>query len=264
MNNPSTKQVETIHTAALSLESLMRVTYSSDAVKKFMDSDEFITKSASISDVTDAAELLLDPGGPNAMGRSLLIAICPIPIIEGYLGGDHHAQRKTKTDKLQSSYSYIEYCPNEVEAWLLSIAVRLLEKEARCTDALALCSKAIGIVAGHKQELETMSPTSPQNQVRMEEKRSSMMIFLGRFHSYQTSIAQGCVKSMLGAKNGHNHLSSLRRSVDSKASILNLKLRELSQEEGEKISQRGEQKSKQKIKHYWYLYPHLIHHPGFY
>jgi hypothetical protein len=72
----------------------------------------------------------------------------------------------------------------------------------------------------------------------------------------------------------NNHLTKLRRSVDSKASILNLQLRELSADDDPKgtpvavfqqrrtHAQQQKRKYPKEIRHY--LYPHLLYHPGFY
>ena len=98
----------------------------------------------------------------------------------------------------------------------------------------------------------------------------------------QQSIAHRCVKAMLDegshignrSSGNNNHLTKLRRSVDSKASILNLQLRELSADDDPKgtpvavfqqrrtHAQQQKRKYPKEIRHY--LYPHLLYHPGFY
>ena len=263
-----------------------------DGVKKFANGDDdVIRQSASLRDVVDAAEDLLDPIGSTVEGRSLLRNFLPVSIIEWDLGGEDSKTCSSSTSSSQSFRTnelepFVENCSQEVEAWLLSLAVHILQRDERCTDALSICSSAIGILSQHIHNLKNRSPATPQKLnvrvAQMEEKELGLVLFLDRLQMQQQSIAHRCVKAMLDegshignrSSGNNNHLTKLRRSVDSKASILNLQLRELSADDDPKgtpvavfqqrrtHAQQQKRKYPKEIRHY--LYPHLLYHPGFY
>ena len=291
----------------------------SDQVQVFLQNDDTITLTSSTTydDIAYAAEILLDPNGSSQTGRALLMQVKPgtqagvllhqpqqsqdtHDVIECDLRGNNNLVEKRQEQSVafnhvnDESSSYVEGFPQVIEAWLLSIAIRHLQRNARCADALSLCSKSIGIVSEHIHTIETMSPTPPQKRASNEE-RTSLLLLHHRFQTLQSSMAKDCVTVMFRessdgtesviehsrhgrSSHRHRHLSSLRQNLDSRASILNLQLRELSHdaesttgrlkhdEDGVLRGRRGKKDSNQwkKTKTRHFLYPQLLCHPGFY
>ena len=285
----------------------------SDQVQVFLQNDDTMIYSTTNDDIAYAAEILLDPIGSSHTGRALLMQVKPgtqagvllhqpqqlqdmHDVIEWDLRGDDNLidkqlEKSVVLNHVNESSSYVEGFPRVIEAWLLSIAIRHLQRDARCTDALSLCSKSIGIVLEHIHTIETMSPTSPQKRSSNEEQRTSLLLLHHRLQTLQSSMAKDCVTVMLRessdgkesviehsrhGRSSHRHLSSLRQNLDSRASMLNLQLRELSHdaestrqkhnEDGVLRGRREKKDSKQrkmtKTRHF--LYPQLLWHPGFY
>mmetsp|Transcript_13758 Transcript_13758/g.20670 ORF Transcript_13758/g.20670 Transcript_13758/m.20670 type:complete len:325 (+) Transcript_13758:16-990(+) len=286
----------------------------SDRVQVFLHNDDTMTCSTTYDDIAYAAEILLDPIGSSQTGRALLMEVKPAgtqagvllhqpqqskdmhDVIEWDLGGndtliDKRLEHPVDFNHGDESSSYVEGFPRLIEAWLLTIAIRHLQRDARCTDALSLCSKSIEIVSEHIHTIETMSPTSPQNRAFNEEQRTSLLLLHHRVQTLQSSTAKDCVTAMLRessdgkesliehnrhGRSSHRHLSSLRQNLDSRASILNLQLRELSHDaestkqkhdedgviRGRREKKESTQRKMTKPRHF--LYPQLLWHPGFY
>ena len=286
--------------------------HSSNQVLDFLRNDDIVTHSATFDDIAYAAGILLDPCGSSQSGRALLMERKPLlqsqhqtHVIEWDLEGDDnnsmHNQQKLEKEMEQEKEqsllistdavteideSHIENYPRVVEAWLLSIAVRYLHKEAKYTEALSLCSKSIGIVSDHVHIIETMSPTSPLNRSSNEEQRTSLLLLHYRLQKLRSSMAKECVKATLHessdgkkvtrGRDGYSHsrLSSLRQIVDSKASLLNLQMNALSREESKQPPgridvlgvrrEKNESKQRRMVKARHFLYPQLLWHPDFY
>jgi 26S proteasome regulatory subunit N3 len=165
----------------------------------------------SLADISKAAKVLLDPNGPCATGRDLLLQLNPT-----------NDESMEIDDAESSSTNYLVASSREVESWLLSLAIRLLWNNEKTDQAYELVKKALNILNTHLQEAEqSHSSLSPQ----------SLYPLLARFYRYQSLLVERC-----GSDNGEeqrvemayaHRVAVLRRDVDTQATLLNLMLREL-------------------------------------
>mmetsp|Transcript_25225 Transcript_25225/g.38713 ORF Transcript_25225/g.38713 Transcript_25225/m.38713 type:complete len:520 (-) Transcript_25225:141-1700(-) len=166
---------------------------------------------ATCNDIAEAAVKLIDPEGPCATGRKLVTA-----------GDDDMVDSSTLNSK---GFLTSASC-REVESWLLSLSVRLLWKEQRFAEALAMAEKGIAILLEHLQvasaSLSSLSGVTT----------ASLFPLLARMYRYRSLVAESLDDDTITVvfrqdmAKAHN-LACLRRDVDCQATLLNLMLRDL-------------------------------------
>ena len=190
-------------------------------VRRWLGTSSGAAGDAKAADISDAAAKLLDPAGPSAAGRSLLLLVATVE--EG--GGastdamDISEQAEEKTaEKTEVKPDYLEAASREVETWLISLAVRLLWREGRHTDAFELSQKGIEIVSRHLEEQALPAPSLFPLLARMFRLRSLVAESL---HSPAVDVGLRA-----GMARAHN-VATLRRDVDTQSTVLNCMLRDL-------------------------------------
>lgn len=200
-------------------------TYTNPAkvVRRWLGTASGTAGNATVADIAAAARVLLDPSGPSATGRELLVA-----------GSDTSMEIETTTDAAASATSQELSSPGyltaassrEAESWLLSLCVRILWKEKQFSEAFGLVQKAISILLGHL-EAASLNITALSGVTT-----SSLFPLLARMYRYQSLLVEelkdiGMTTTLrLEMTKAHN-LASLRRDVDCQATLLNLMLRDL-------------------------------------
>jgi hypothetical protein len=190
-------------------------TYTNPAkvVRRWLGTASGAAGNATFEDIASASATVLDPEGPCANGRKLLIT-----------GNDAVMDVDSSSSK-QLGFLTIA-SSREVESWLISLSVRLLWKEKRYTVAFDLVQKGIAVLLEHlnvaSTNLTSLSGVST----------SSLFPPLARMYRYRSLVAEEMKNHEITASlrqdmiKAHN-LACLRRDVDCQATLLNLMLRDL-------------------------------------
>ena len=184
----------------------------SKIVKRWLGTSSGTAAKATLSDLSKAASKLLDPEGPCATGRDLIANLSPEQ--------DMEIEEESSGEK--ESLSYLVASAREVEAWLISLAIRLLWKDSKYAEALDLSNKGIQILSVHLEEAASATVGGAA---------SSLYPLLARMYRYQSLVAESLNVEDEGEKRVtmvHAHrMACLRRDVDTQATLLNLMLRDL-------------------------------------
>ena len=189
-------------------------TYTNPAkvVRRWLGTASGAAGNATPDDISNAAAALLDPAGPCAVGRRLLI-----------LDNDGIMEVDAASEKL----GFLSMASSrEVESWLISLSVRLLWKEKKYTDAFDLVQRGITILVGHLEVASTKLTSLSGVSV------SSLFPPLARMYRYRSLVAEALKDAEIDASlrqdmvKAHN-TACLRRDVDCQATLLNLMLRDL-------------------------------------
>jgi hypothetical protein len=191
-------------------------------VRRWLGTSSGAAGAATLEDVSLAAAVLLDPEGPSAAGRTLLVspeAAAAAAAVSSPSSMDVEGEEKPKE---QENEGYLSTASSrEVEAWLLSLSVRLLWKDQKYADALDQVQRSIHIVLD--QHLADSSSSK---------NKSSLYPLLARLYRYRALVAEGLKNPEVTASLrkdmslAHN-MACLRRDVDSQATLLNLMLHDL-------------------------------------
>jgi hypothetical protein len=181
----------------------------SKVVRKWLGTSSGAAGAATLSDVSSAALKLLDPEGPCAAGLALLSELSEEDTSMDVSDSDANAN---------TPVVYLSAAAREAEAWLISLAVRLLWKTGNengaAPKALALAHKGVAIVEGHLAATTSASAT--------------LFPLLARLYRFQSLTASDDYSSHLRPAIVHAHrMSCLRRDVDTQATLLNIMLHDL-------------------------------------
>ena len=181
-------------------------------VRRWLGTASGAAGNATFEDIAAAAATVLDPEGPCAKGRSLIAA-------------NNDAVMDIDSSSKQLGFLTTS-SSREVEAWLISLSVRLLWKEKKFAEAFDLVQKGIEILLEHlnvaSTNLTSLSGVST----------SSLFPPLARMYRYRSLVAEEMKNNEIIASlrqdmiKAHN-LACLRRDVDCQATLLNLMLRDL-------------------------------------
>lgn len=188
-------------------------TYSnpSKVVKRWLGTSSGAAGSATLADVSSAATSLLDPAGRCVVGREMIVKAA----------GESMDTESTEEPKYLSSAS-----DREVEAWLISLAVRLLWKEDKFQEGFALSQQGITLLMAHLEGARVGIGSGASV--------SSLFPLLARVYRYRSLNADSLVATepTLAADlrqdmvRAHG-MACLRRDVDTQATLLNLMLHDL-------------------------------------
>lgn len=184
------------------------------------------TATSSLSDISKAAKALLDPNGSSATGRDLLIQLTDD-------ADDVTMDIDDKeTSEKENEPQYLQASAREVEAWLLSLAIRLLWTKSKHQAAAQLSQKALNILTTHLRESTSQATESSSTVALVDGEGSYQSLYplLARLYRYQSLLAEKCasegVEQRVELAYAHR-MAVLRRDVDTQATLLNLMLREL-------------------------------------
>lgn len=177
-------------------------------IRRWLGTSSGASAKATADDIKSAAATLLDPNGPCARGRNLIVS------------------EQQQAMDVETEQGYLKVAAREVESWLISLAVRLLWKEHKYTEALDLSQKGIEIALSHLEEASTKITTTSVVSA------SSLFPLLARLYRFRSLVAEAMNDPAINASlridmtKGHN-MASVRRDVDSQATLLNCMLRDL-------------------------------------
>jgi len=172
--------------------------------------------------IVAAATALLDPAHADDRTRSLLLAIdtAGTEVAAASMDVEGEAKETPKPEYLTMASR------REVESWLLSLQVRILWKEEKYSDAMALVETGIAIL------LETVTLAAKKVTSTAGRSVSSLFPLLARLYRYRSLVADSMKEPSvtLGLREvlakAHN-MACLRRDVDCQATLINLMLRDL-------------------------------------
>ncbi len=188
-------------------------------VRRWLGTASGASGKATSADIGAAAKKLLDP---KAEGRTLLLSVCD----------DDNTTMDIEDDSPSSAEETKKYLgtasSREVEAWLLSLQVRIFWKDGKFMDAMDLVQKSISIVLVHLDfdaEYAAAASGAPS---------SSLFPLLARLYRYRSLVADAlkdpAITSSLRQEMARAHnMACLRRDFDSQATLLNQMLRDLLQ-----------------------------------
>lgn len=171
-------------------------------VRRWLGTSSGAADEATADDVKACAAKVLDPSGPCAAGYKLLVS----------------------AEQMQSDGPYLSLSSSrEVESWLLSLAVRILWKQGHFNEAHEMAKKAIEIMTAHLEENTFQVTTAPA---------SSLFPLMARMYRLRALVVESINDSNLSANlreemaHAYN-MATLRRDVDTQATLLNCILRDL-------------------------------------
>lgn len=182
-------------------------------VRRWLGTASGASAQATLESIAAAASALLDSDGRSAAGKSLLV-------VEG------ESMDTTPDGKVDDKY-LTKASEREVETWLLSLMVRIYWKEQKFTQAFEVSRKTITILVNHISAAGTNVTTTSGPGM------ASLFPLLARMYRYQSLVAESLsqdpqVAATLRQEMIKSHgMASLRRDVDSQATLLNLMLRDL-------------------------------------
>jgi hypothetical protein len=196
-------------------EMLHSYTNPAKIVRRWLGTSSGASSDASSEDISSAAAVLLDPSGPCARGRELLHA-----------GAAASTAMEVETEKVEGAGYLTAASEREVESWLISLAVRLLWKDGKYSEAFKLSQDGIDILMSHLDQasLRITSVSSASS--------SSLFPLLARMYRLRSLAAESQGDATIAANlrvdmaKAHN-MATLRRDVDSQATLLNCMLRDL-------------------------------------
>jgi hypothetical protein len=182
-------------------------------VRRWLGTSSGASSDATVEDISSAAAALLDPSGLCARGRELLHA------------GAASTAMEVETEGTAAVY-LTSASEREVESWLISLAVRLLWKDGKYPEAFKLSQDGIDIIMSHLDQasLRITSVSSASS--------SSLFPLLARMYRLRSLAAESQGDAAIAAHlrvdmaKAHN-MATLRRDVDSQATLLNCMLRDL-------------------------------------
>jgi len=214
-------------------------------LKKWLGSSSGAAGRATLAGVAACAERTLDPSGPCATGRDLLVALAAdgereavqsefeasLKKDEEEPAGGPAAMDEDKKDggndekKKEDEGGYLAKSAREVESWLLSLAVRIRWRSGEVDAAYDLVGKALSIIDAHVSDLGSDPSLSAGGLYPLLSR-------LVRYRSLVVSSSGPARRSALAA--GHRddlalrHRSAvLRRDPETAATVLNVMLSDL-------------------------------------
>lgn len=212
-------------------------------VRRWLGTSSGTATAATLSDVVQAAQTLLDPEGVAARGRSILEALSTEEEVgEGAAmdvdAGDDGTKEAGEGRGGKSAPAFLKAAAREVEAYLLSLAIRiLLQKDA--SQAWSVSTESLSILTGHMDRAAKITALAGAAGALGGDSASGskgLEPLLARLFRYRCLVAAKLVgggKIQLDAEALRSELitayrlACLRRDVDTQSTVLNLILQEL-------------------------------------
>ncbi len=225
-------------------------------VRRWLGTSSGAAKDAALTDVVGAADALLDPAGAAGRGREVLLSlgVAPPPAAMDVDGEEEEKKSDDDEDdkKAAAGPTYLVAAAREVEAYLLSLAIRLLLQSADAGDAAkawTVSGAALEILRGHMDAAaaataragaagalggaSTGSSGGASSSVGGLGSKG-LEPLLARLYRYRCLVAEkiaadGTVdaEALRSELVTAHRLACLRRDVDTQSTVLNLLLREL-------------------------------------
>lgn len=211
-------------------------------VRRWLGTSSGTSARATLADLAKGAETLLDPDGPCATGRELVMQLAPTAESSGgdamdvdNKAGDEEEKDDTPT-KEEEEPKYLSTAAREYEAWLISLSVRLLWRDNKHAQAQALAGKGVSILSAHMDDAARVTARAgAAGSLGKAGGASGLYPLLARMHRYQSLAAEGMAgaegdsarAAMRADAAAAHRMACLRRDVDTQATLLNLMLRDL-------------------------------------
>mmetsp|Transcript_26483 Transcript_26483/g.30318 ORF Transcript_26483/g.30318 Transcript_26483/m.30318 type:complete len:513 (-) Transcript_26483:37-1575(-) len=176
-------------------------------IRRWLGTASGAASDATMEKISSAAASLLNPEGACAEGGGLLTVDEKMMDID-----DEKPKFLTAASE------------REVEVWLLTLKIRIYWKENNFSEAFKLSQKTIDIVSKHI-DTATRNVTNASRPTT-----SSLFPLLARLYRYRSLVAESnpqMAMSLRGDMIKSHSLASLRRDVDSQATLLNLMMHDL-------------------------------------
>jgi hypothetical protein len=193
-------------------------------VRRWLGTSSGAAAEATAEGIQSAAAKLLDSEGSSSAGRALLTGASLGSSTTTAMHMDEGASREDGASA--SAPAYLVASAREVESWLISLAVRLLWKEKQLPRAFEVAQQGIAILMAHLEEA-SLKITSVN-----AAPASSLFPLLARMFRLRALVAEDLNDPAVNANlrtdmaRAHNR-ASLRRDVDTQATLLNCMLRDL-------------------------------------
>ncbi|KAL3903387.1 MAG: hypothetical protein SGILL_010465 [Bacillariaceae sp.] len=226
----SARRLERLLGGGLSEKDRQMYTYTNPAkvVRRWLGYASRAAGEATSGDIAAAATALLDPNDTVCgAGRALLLEICDSSEAGTDMEIDESAATASDNEKKKEDYLTMA-SSREIEAWLLSLQVRLFWKAEKYAEAMDLAEKGIAMMLGHL-DVATQKMTSA-----VGVSISSLFPLLARLYRYRSLVADEVKDPNMTLylrtemSKAHN-MACLRRDFDSQATLLNQMLRDLLQ-----------------------------------
>lgn len=178
-------------------------------VRRWLGTSSGAGGKATMADITAAAAILLDPSGNCSNGCRLL----GVPV--------------SADTAMEGETTFLSYASTrEVESWLVSLSARVLFREKKYDEAYQMVEEGIAGLLKHLDDSKRSSAPSSTS------SSSSLYPLLARMYRYRSLVAESLndeTKTVQIRENlAEAHvLATLRRDVDTQATVLNLMLRDL-------------------------------------
>mmetsp|Transcript_16763 Transcript_16763/g.48141 ORF Transcript_16763/g.48141 Transcript_16763/m.48141 type:complete len:598 (+) Transcript_16763:29-1822(+) len=221
-------------------------------VRRWLGTSSGAAKDAALTDVVGAADALLDPAGAAGRGREVLLSlgVAPPPAAMDVDGEEEEKKSDDDEDddkKAAAGPTYLVAAAREVEAYLLSLATRLLLQSADAGDAAkawTVSGAALDILRGHMDAAAAATARAGAAGALGGAATGSSSVgglgskglepLLARLYRYRCLVAEkiaadGTVdaETLRSELVTAHRLACLRRDVDTQSTVLNLLLREL-------------------------------------
>lgn len=230
--NNKKKKKPSIDLAAQRLERLLSSSSTSSSnpskiVRRWLGTSSGTAAKATLAEIQAASIRLLDPEGVSALGLEILSKL-PIDKVED------DTEMKVDDDKEEvvaddEKASFLSAATREVEAWLLSLAVRILWRNKNSVDAIALAKSGLKIMEHHiESSMVAVGGRDPS-------ALFPLLARMYRFYALAVETAQSTTTTTAVEESAYlrddmvkaHSLACLRRDVDSQATLLNLIFRDL-------------------------------------
>lgn len=171
-------------------------------VRRWMGTSSGAAAAATAEDIKAAAIQLLDP---TVEGCKLLVPT------------GETASSKMQLESEEESMPILVEASREIECWLLTLAVRVLWRETKITEAFELCQQAIQVLLRHLEK---------------QKLRSSLYPILARLFRWRSMLAEtigepSLLASLRGDMAKAQNMASVRRDVETQSTLMNCMLRDL-------------------------------------
>jgi 26S proteasome regulatory subunit N3 len=223
---------KTAKSAAAAKEESLIITNPGKIVRRWLGSSSGAAGAATLADIASCAERVLDPskGESELRGRALLFELAPVAM-------ETTTEEKKAADGAAAAKPFIVVAHREVEAWLLSLAVRCLLQEKKFREAFQVAQQSIQYILSHLEGgSKTVASSGGQGGSPGSGVLNSPALFplLGRLYRLRSMSAEHALGSAVASAEYlrqdlvHAHrMACLRRDVDTQATVLNLMLRDL-------------------------------------
>jgi len=200
-----------LEAAARRLDRLLRGSNNKDAysnpskvVKRWLGTASGAAGKATLETISAAANNVLKP---EQKGRELCMSLAEVQDMET---GDEEEKKEEEVPSKISNAAAME-----VESWLITLAVRVLWKEKKFTEAFQLAEQGIAVLL--------------ENIEKRQSNKNSLFPLLARLYRFRSLVAESLPPNPTMRQDMvHAHgTACLRRDADSQATLLNLLLRDL-------------------------------------